>query len=293
MVCCVTMLTRAKAYCLGPLLDALAALESEALRYLVVVGGELAPEQEALLAAWRPEGREVTVRRVPEPPPSPNVAHRVAALRQAAWEGFREAEDAEVLWVDADVLVPPETLTRLREHGQPVVSALVTYRGTKAPITFPAWEGTEPAFREAVGFSCLLVRGDVARGTGWGPYLKRPPAGVGEDVWWCQKAADGVLVDPEVRPWHVGEKGIGGRARLGAAGRWDREVKILFEVPRTVSGRRALISLQEGNSHNFGRLRRDALVTQWSDGRAISDEEMVEIAESSQFFDLIDLPAAG
>lgn len=148
---------------------------------------------------------------------------RVGANRGASRNSLAQAcldQDCEwILFLDDDEAFPPNVLTRLLSHHQPVVSALIVQRGQPflptAYATF-SFEGTfhpldlssvEPGLVQCagVGTGGLLIRSDVLRqldGEPWFVYSEQ----FGEDLYFshrCAKAGIRVLVDTDCRIGHI------------------------------------------------------------------------------------------
>jgi hypothetical protein len=128
-----------------------------------------------------------------------------------------------VLWLDADMRFPPDTLTRLLAHEQPIVAAnYITRRAPYRPVAEHREQGvlfTPPEATGLVevtysGMGVMLVDTDVFRtvptpwfSLGWSP---KSESYAGEDVYFCRKATEHgfpVLIDQDLSQHvkHVGE----------------------------------------------------------------------------------------
>lgn len=169
----------------------------------------------------------------------------------------RRALDAGARWIlflDADVLLPPDGLKRLLNHQQPVVSALVgTKHGTSSvflcdpqtgfhqPLTLD--ELPENALfshsRLAVGLGCCLIDSQVFRSLPY-PWFRwdydpwEQPQGLSEDLLWSRdlrRHGIPIQVDVTVQCVHLGEATIDARG--------DRE-RLQFVWEMTGTERRSL-----------------------------------------------------
>lgn len=158
---------------------------------------------------------------------------RIARVREATrlqYMHYLPDSYTHIYWHDSDMVPDPDTIPRLLAHNAPVVSGLYPLRGQSETTTLAVclsdeaqgeeewdlvemFEGTFPAL--AAGMGCMLVdRATVERV----PF--RPPdwytaGGYGEDIRWGKDLGIPVLIDTNVRPYHVDEDGTGIRANLG------------------------------------------------------------------------------
>lgn len=124
------------------------------------------------------------------------------------------------MWFDSDMTFEPDTMLRLLDHNEPVVSG--AYFRRCPPYHLVAFDKCDPTKREwsdlplpsetvkcgGVGFGCILVRTDVlldmaAKFHQW----FEPIGGIGEDLAFCWRAREcgyDILLDPKVSCGHVG-----------------------------------------------------------------------------------------
>ena len=316
----VTLLTEQKVYCLRELLaafDALQPPEGCSVRFLIMVAGPLPATAETLLAAFDAAHSERSVRVVERGPAIDQYEGHVyrcslvaGELRERARLALARRKDAWVLWVDADVLPPPDTLPRMVAHEWSVVSGLVLLRGQGYPICGldrgDPDEGfvtggdltVRPGPQEVgwVGFGLLLVRGDLAREIGFRPYLDgTEPIWTGEDGYWCREArwqGHSVLLDGDLSPWHVDEQPefcLAVRAEWTPEGTMLRALRLLGE---TGPHRICLVPRVSGYSHVLGELY--AGRPHWTDaaGRELSEDEMRQLVGRSSVLDLAETDRA-
>lgn len=147
--------------------------------------------------------------------------YRHLARRALASEALERRFDS-ILFLDDDMVFPPDTLVRLLEHQEPIVSALYFFRDR--PIVQPiAW--TERKTREwtewvplteypdagllevgGIGLGCLLVATDVLRATRVVDFGFETSGGMGEDLRFCLTAAKfgfRILVDCGLKIGHM------------------------------------------------------------------------------------------
>lgn len=131
-----------------------------------------------------------------------------------------------VLWLDSDMIFPPDTLQKMLRHmedGKDIVTGL--YFRRRAPFTpvlfskldleHGTWEGcddypTDGLFEvDGCGFGCVMVRKTVFMDM----YLNyqtwfNPEYGCGEDLAFCRRAKQlgyKIWVDPSIQCGHVGQ----------------------------------------------------------------------------------------
>jgi len=312
MIAVVTLLTQPKAYCLRELLkswSALQAPEGEQLRFVIVRAGALDRAERRLLtefAAAHPTEIH-TGRRITRHADHAWWRSLIAGeLRERARAALAGGTDEWVFWNDCDVLNPPETIVRLLAHGRALASGLVLNRiaGTPlsgAPITgLTRWDPQgepgpglpltpQPCEVGWVGFGSFLTRGDLVRGISYEPYLSGDvPVWTGEDGYWCMEAArisgEAVLLDTELCPWHVAENGI------ALAAEWEGELlgRRLRAVGKHGPTEPMLVPRINGISYRFGQLTAGEPLCRDAAGQLLSPAEMRELADASEFLDLVE-----
>lgn len=130
----------------------------------------------------------------------------------------RDAGSTHILWLDSDMMFPPDTLSRLLAHGLPVVAAnyptrqyphkTVAYRQVgdwTSYVTHGDQHGPDLIEVEAMGMGCMLVDMDVCNAmqrplfqTTW---VESSADHMGEDFYFCRKARDlgyKIMVDGEL-----------------------------------------------------------------------------------------------
>lgn len=123
-----------------------------------------------------------------------------------------------VLWLDADVVFPADTVDRLARHNFPLVSgAYVSRRPPYQPCVFTSLsppkrveQFPDKLFRiEGCGFGCILMDAQVLRKV----YLRadekwfQPTDALGEDLAFCEralKAGYSIYCDPTAKVGHIG-----------------------------------------------------------------------------------------
>jgi len=288
----VAILAPCKEYCLPELLASLQALEA-ADRFLLAVDGELSEAGTAAVVEFhQAHSRRVTLSRL-RVPPGPYL-YRCGQLRQAAWETFRGMNFGRLLWLDADVLAEPDTIPRLAAHGAPLASGLLMSRTGPTPLLANPGQVLHPGAQETEGgsFGCLLVEGDLARAQGWAEYLTLPPERApGEDVWWFRRVRETrgarLLLDADVRPWHVDSTGIAGRAMFDSEGRLRREVELKVTRGRQDPGEALLVPWVDGESPRFGRLVAGQPITHHADGTPLTEADKARYAAESILLELV------
>jgi len=128
-----------------------------------------------------------------------------------------------ILWLDSDMRFPKDALDRLLAHNEPIVAC--NYSTRRPPITPTAAQAfnqhtftdeTSTGLQEVVrcGMGCMLVNMDVFKklSAPWFAlgYIPKENDFVGEDVFFCQKAAHNgfaVLIDHDLSKEveHLGE----------------------------------------------------------------------------------------
>ena len=178
----------------------------------------------SLEALVRPEGLQVDVIRL--------HADTIYKMRHEGVKRARAMGAREVLFLDADMAFPADTLLRLRSHGLDIVGGLCRRR--RGPdfaacqwttADDGAWRllapsGEHPVPVTATGGACLLVQMAVfdameRRWPGEWYFINReclpdtPPRAdecMSEDIWFCRRAAEAgyqVYVDQGLRIGHI------------------------------------------------------------------------------------------
>jgi hypothetical protein len=172
----------------------------------------------------RPEGLQVDIIRL--------NADTIYKMRHEGVKRARAMGAREVLFLDADMAFPKDTLVRLRSHGMDIVGGLCRQRRGPA-FAACQWEsalggtwrflephGDYPLRVAATGGACLLVQMSVfdefeRRWPGEWYFINReclpdspPVAGdcMSEDVWFCRRAKEAgfdIWVDQGLRIGHI------------------------------------------------------------------------------------------
>lgn len=114
------------------------------------------------------------------------------------------------LWLDSDMVFPPETFRRLNSHGRPFVAAPYALRKKDAPCSALGWDPADLT-ADSVGFGCVLTHRSLFERVSapWFDFTKGrdPENGVGEDVFFCEIVRDATgirpFVDGALRVGHV------------------------------------------------------------------------------------------
>lgn len=142
-------------------------------------------------------------------------APTVARKRNLLAQRFLTSAAPWILFLDSDMVPPPDVAQRLLAHGRDIVSGLYVMR--RAPYLPMAWreqDGTRVPMAErtglhavdGVGFGCVLVRRVVFERIS-GPWFVASSEGMLEDVSFCTKArAAGfqLWVDADLPIGHIG-----------------------------------------------------------------------------------------
>lgn len=127
--------------------------------------------------------------------------------RETLVQMARDAGSTHILWLDSDMMFPPDTLSRLLSHGLPVAAAnyptrqyphkTVAYRHIgdwTSYVTHDAVSGQGLMEVEAIGMGCMLVDISVFDAmskplfqTTW---VESSGDHMGEDFYFCQKARE-------------------------------------------------------------------------------------------------------
>ena len=144
--------------------------------------------------------------------------NRTKIVRQA-----QRAQCTHLLFVDADMFFPPQTLTKLLAHGKPIVGAAYNYRRLplESTVKIAGPDGrlvavphipTEPFQCAAVATGCVLI--DLAVfdkvPLPWFhcTYTDQGDLDQGDDYWFCRQAAQAgyeIWCDPTLDVKHLGE----------------------------------------------------------------------------------------
>ncbi len=143
-------------------------------------------------------------------------ASRTWLVRQSLEKGA-----THLLFIDSDMLFPPETLDRLLAHDKDIIG--VEYNKRKFPIQtvtsyLPDVEKseTEPFRVAVVGTGVMLIKlalfADPKLDKNWFSFGRNALGEnvIGEDGWFCNTARDAgydVWVDPTIKVYHLGEYG--------------------------------------------------------------------------------------
>lgn len=127
------------------------------------------------------------------------------------------------MWIDADVVVEPNTIDRLIRHNKAIMSGIYPRKNTDTACAYVynetyeylrpigPWKSNKPFKVEAVGMGCVLIRTDVFKEIGPPWYIYNAYVNYSEDLYFFDvaRAADiEVWVDPTVLPEHIGTRGI-------------------------------------------------------------------------------------
>lgn len=148
----------------------------------------------------------------------------IAAMRNSIVYSARDKGCSHLLFVDTDMLYPPDTVKRLLDHDLDIVGALtfkryppfnpIIMRGDKHKLqyVYPYDDGLMKV--TATGTGCLLINMKVFDKIRK-PYFKfqhtKKNGPVGEDVGFCYKAADAgfdIYVDTTVKTIHICMMGV-------------------------------------------------------------------------------------
>lgn len=149
----------------------------------------------------------------------------IAAKRTSLVRGMlRRPEAAWILFLDSDMVAPPDTIARLLAHDVDVVGGL--YVGRQPPHAPKTWRVSAPAGHlvpvqdftagpglvevDATGTGCLLVRRRVFEVVS-APWFVADPSGVNEDVAFCraaQAAGFSIYCDTSLSVGHVSAQPI-------------------------------------------------------------------------------------
>lgn len=156
--------------------------------------------------------------------------HELTLLEQQGcyvhWNRHRLVQKAmaegcdKLLFIDADMVFPPDTLSRLLAHDKLIIGAAYNERGADPAVstvkiagrdTFPSMTEIFPC--DGLGTGVLLIDMSVFKATPqpWFSfeYHDDGTLKVGEDMWFCQRArAAGFTVwcDPTIPVGHLGVK---------------------------------------------------------------------------------------
>jgi len=125
--------------------------------------------------------------------------------RESLVEMAKEAASTHILWLDSDMMFPPDTLQVLMQHDQPIVAGNYATRQyphkTVAYTELHDWtsyvvhdsRAAEPLIEvEAIGMGCMLVRMDVIEAMPTPrfqtTYIPTTGDHMGEDFYFCQQA---------------------------------------------------------------------------------------------------------
>lgn len=138
--------------------------------------------------------------------------------REALAEMASDAMSTHILWLDSDMMFPPDTLHRLLSHNVPVVAAnyvtrqyphkTVAYREIgdwRSYVTHDDPDSPSLIEVQAIGMGCMLTRMDVidrmSRPRFQTTYVESSGDHMGEDFNFCQRARElgfPIMVDDEL-----------------------------------------------------------------------------------------------
>lgn len=143
-------------------------------------------------------------------------SNRMWLAKQAVEKGA-----THLLFIDSDMLFPPDTLKRLLAHDKDIIG--VEYNKRQFPLQtvtayFPdeAKSETEPFKVGIAGTGVMLIKTDVFKNPNmdknWFSFGRNAEGKnvIGEDGWFCNTARDAgydIWVDPTIKVLHLGEYG--------------------------------------------------------------------------------------
>ena len=144
-------------------------------------------------------------------------------MRNSIVNSAKEKECSHLLFLDADMIYPPDTIGRLLEHDLDIVGALtfkryppfnpVMMRGEKYKLQYvwPYEEGLEKVV--ATGTGCLLIKMGVFDKIEkpWFEFETIEGKPIGEDVGFCYKAGNAgfdIYVDTTIKTIHICMMGV-------------------------------------------------------------------------------------
>jgi GT2 family glycosyltransferase len=141
--------------------------------------------------------------------------YSVDTSRNLAVKEAKEQKADYILWVDSDMLLPKDTLTRLLSHSKDIVSGAYAFKDLKSQdlIAFSVDNKRVPLSEidgltevGGIGFGCCLTKTDIFKKIEY-PYFVFGED-YGEDIYFCRKArAAGykIYLDPDVKCGHIGK----------------------------------------------------------------------------------------
>lgn len=126
-----------------------------------------------------------------------------------------------IFWVDTDMILPEDALTKMFSHGKDFVSGVYSYKfiGNKNAVAKRLIDGVyeDISIKEiqeskgivevdGVGFGCVLMKVDMLKKIDfpWFIYTE----GMGEDIFFCRKAQEKgykIYLDTDVICGHIGQ----------------------------------------------------------------------------------------
>lgn len=139
------------------------------------------------------------------------VANRTALVKDALAQGA-----THLLFVDSDMLFPPDALEKMLSHDKDIVG--VEYNKRQFPLepVFVQPNKQDTLYKsQVVGTGLMLIKLSIFKKMVNDPWFSfgRNAQGettLGEDVWFCRTAGDAgfeVWVDPTIKVFHLGEFG--------------------------------------------------------------------------------------
>lgn len=149
------------------------------------------------------------------------IGYSVDTARNLVVEHALEIGYDYILWIDSDIIVPKDILTKLLAHKEDIVSGVYSYKVIGATEAVAKKYGPDGIYLDlqlddvramkglqeidAVGFGCILTSTEVFK-------KMKPPYFIydddmGEDVYFCKNAqALGykVWLDPAIKCGHIG-----------------------------------------------------------------------------------------
>lgn len=128
-----------------------------------------------------------------------------------------------ILWVDSDMIIPPDTLVKFLEHKKDIVSGVYAYKilggeNAVAKRFIPTEDDTYEdiplkEIRESdrlmeldgIGFGCVLTKTKIFKKIPY-PYFVYTPE-MGEDIYFCRKAQEQgykIYMDTSIKAGHIG-----------------------------------------------------------------------------------------
>ena len=123
----------------------------------------------------------------------------ISVARNSACKAALDGDYTHLCFLDSDMHLPADTISRLLGHGKPVVGAAYIRRCAPFDLLarFPAGtrlDSAELVEADELPGGCLLISVAVLRKVGW-PWFRIDYGAeygerVGEDIWFCRKVRD-------------------------------------------------------------------------------------------------------